>query len=62
MNDGHTVDKLGFLHCTQVAELYRVNNGIHEWPSGEANNNVLEKSAPTKVINASETILDFFGL
>lgn len=62
VNDGKTVDRLDFPRCVQATVLYRVNNGIHEWPSGEASSNILEKPLPTKVINASKTILDFFGL
>lgn len=61
--DGKTAEKLSYSGCTAPVALYRINGGIHEWPGGKSpRRNFLEKSEPTDVINASETIIDFFGL
>lgn len=62
VNDGNTVNKLTFPNCRAETTLYRINGGIHEWPGGGANQNPLEKPSPTKVLDASKTIIDFFGL
>lgn len=61
-SDGKTVDKLEYRQCGEPVVLYRVNGGIHEWPGGGANSNALEQTLPTKVIDASQTIADFFNL
>ena len=62
VNDGITIDKLTFPSCVEPVVLYRVNGGVHEWPGGGPNDNVLEKPSATQSINASKTILDFFNL
>jgi polyhydroxybutyrate depolymerase len=51
--DSKTVDRITFQSCGKPVELYRINGGEHEWPGA---------SSATKVFNASETILNFFGL
>ncbi|MFZ2544663.1 MAG: hypothetical protein WAW80_01675, partial [Candidatus Saccharimonadales bacterium] len=61
-NDGKTVDKLSYPKCQKQTVLYRVNNGEHEWPGGKPASNLLERSEPTKVINVSQIIVNFFGL
>lgn len=58
---GKTVDKLSYPRCRQPTILYRINDGEHEWPGGQLTTNRLERSEPTKVMNASRTIVDFFG-
>jgi polyhydroxybutyrate depolymerase len=58
--DGHTIDKLTFPSCVQSAVLYRINGGTHEWPGGNPFGD--PDNIPSKAINASETILSFFGL
>ncbi len=60
--DGNTVDELTYPSCTQQVVLYRVNGGVHEWPSGLPGKNPLEKGSPSKALNASLTIVDFFHL
>ena len=60
--DGHTIDKLEYGNCAQPTVLYRINGGIHEWPSGDLNANRATKQEPSKALNASKTIADFFGL
>jgi polyhydroxybutyrate depolymerase len=61
--DGKSVDSLSYENCTKPVTLYRVNGGEHEWPGAERLTDTrLERSGPTKVMNASQVILDFFEL
>lgn len=62
--DGTSVDTLKYQRCPQGKEvvLYRVNGGEHAWPGGRAGTNALERAESTKDLNASETILNFFGI
>lgn len=64
VNDGTSVDRLTYAACPskQDVVLYRINGGIHGWPGGGAGTNKLELKKPSQAINASETILNFFGL
>lgn len=62
VQDGKTIDKLTFPSCAKTTELYRINGGIHEWPSGSPDASRLEKGEPSKALNASQTILNFFNL
>jgi len=61
-SDGKSVDRLSNAHCAEPVVLYRVNNGVHEWPGGMAKANALERPTPTSAIDTSKTIVDFFGL
>ncbi len=62
VKDGKTIDKLAFPSCVKITELYRINGGTHEWPSGNPNADRPGKEDPSKALNASQTILNFFGL
>lgn len=61
-SDGITIDKLAYGHCAQTVVLYRVNGGGHEWPGGRQAGNALERKLPTRAVDATQTILDFFHL
>lgn len=62
VSGGNTIDKLTFAICAVPVVLYRINGGIHEWPGGERNRSKLVKPEPSGAIDASKTILDFFGI
>ena len=61
-NDGITIDKLNYTKCAVPTMLYRVNGGSHSWPGGTATSiNILEDKSPTRSLNTSKIILDFFA-
>ena len=61
-SDGKSVDQIQYPGCPTPTTLYRVNGGVHEWPGGNPTNNTLEQKTPPQAINASHTIVTFFGL
>ena len=63
VSDGTSADRLTYASCPEGKEvvLYRINNGGHSWPGGTTGSNDLE-GQPSQAIDASQTILNFFGL
>lgn len=61
-SDNKTVDRIQYPSCAVSTVLYRINGGVHEWPGGNSTSNILEQKKPTQVVDASQIIVDFFGL
>lgn len=61
--DGKSVEKKTYTGCVAPVELYTILGGGHEWPGGQKPaDNRLEQTQPTQVLDASEVIVNFFGL